>query len=113
MMVSETTGSIVVWCAMVRFQLRVPIFIRTFLRPLSPDPIFIRISEVTFCKKIPKFIQTCHEGSWCTFRGPAIQQKVDRASQKVDRVNQKVDRLYKKLDRLNKELDRVNKNLTV
>ena len=43
---------------MVRFQLRVPIFIRTFLRPLSPDPIFIRISEVTFCKKIPKFIRT-------------------------------------------------------
>ena len=57
-MVSETTGSIVVWCAMVQFQLCVPIFIRTFLRPLSPDPIFIRISEVTFCKKIPNFIRT-------------------------------------------------------
>ena len=58
MMVSETTGSIVVWCAMVQFQLCVPIFIRTFLRPLSPDPNFIRISEVAFCKKIPKIIRT-------------------------------------------------------
>jgi hypothetical protein len=56
-MVSEITGSIV-WCAMVQFQLCEPIFIRTFLRPLSPDPIFIRISEVAFFKKIPKFIRT-------------------------------------------------------
>ena len=52
-------------------QLWVSIFIRRFLRPLSPGPIFVQVSEVAFCKKIPNFIQTSwHEGS-CTLRGPA------------------------------------------
>jgi hypothetical protein len=44
-------------CALVRSRFSASIFIRKFLRHLSPDPIFIRVSGVAFCKKIPKFIR--------------------------------------------------------
>jgi hypothetical protein len=52
---------------------------------MFPDPIFIPVSggriflkngkfypnrPEKFDEKISIFIQTCHEGSWCTFRGP-------------------------------------------
>jgi hypothetical protein len=33
------------------------IFTRTFLRPMSPDPIFIRFLDVAFCLKKPNFFQ--------------------------------------------------------
>ena len=46
---------------------------------MLPELNFMRFLKVEFYSKIPNFIhegfnekfhQTCHEGSWCTFRGP-------------------------------------------
>ena len=38
----------------------------------------IRFLEVEFFSDIPKFIQTCHEGSWCTFRSSAYIRVIAR-----------------------------------
>jgi hypothetical protein len=61
---------------------------------MSPDPIFIRVSggrillkNTNFYPSQPEefdenfsiFIQTYHEGSWCTFRGPVYTFTVTRS----------------------------------